>query len=638
MGRGYHPMHEPSTPLPELSTLFDFLPVGAYRSLPSGEQLRANPALVKINGYDSEAQMLAAVRDIALEWYVEPGRRAQFQSLLERDGQVRAFVSEIHRHRSRERIWISENAHTVRDAGGRVLYYEGTVEDITARVHEQQALAASEARLRSITAQVPGIVFQIHVALDGTLRYLFVSEGVRALCGVAPEDVLTDSARLLGLLAAGERARLDAERRIADDSGLPLMSEFQLRRPDGSTRWVQLHSAPMARDALGVVRSGVMLDITGRKAAEDALRDSDERWKLALEATGDGVWDIRLDTGVEVYSPRFKQMYGYDDADVEDRVEEFDQRTHPDDVQQMLRDRADHLEGRTPAYVNEHRVRCNDGRWKWTLTRGLVIERDAAGRPLRMIGTHTDIDERRQAEALRAERDRAAAADQAKTEMLSRISHELRTPLNAVLGFAQLLDTDPKTPVHQRPWVQQLLASGRHLLGLVEDVLDLSSAQSGQFSLDLVAVDLGRTLAQSWMMLAADAQRAQVSFVDGFASRPPLTVRADPRRLRQVLSNLLSNAIKYNRAGGRIVFDASRDGTHVQFRIADTGRGMDAEQLTRAFRPFERLGAQVSSIQGTGLGLALARQLVEAMNGTIAVDSRPGEGSTFTVSLLAADA
>ena len=491
----------------DLSTLFDFLPIGAYRSLPTGEQLRANPALVRINGYDSEAELLAAVRDIATEWYVEPQRRAEFQTLMERDGHVRAFVSEIHRHKTRERIWISENAHTVRDAAGRILYYEGTVEDITDRMREQQSLA-----------------------------------------------------------------------------------------------------------------------------------DSEERWKLALEATGDGVWDIRFDTGAEVYSPRFKEMYGYDDADVDDKADVFDQRTHSDDVERMLRDRVDHLEGRTASYVNEHRVRCKDGRWKWILTRGLVIERDASGQPLRMIGTHTDIDERRQAEALRAERDRAAAADQAKTEMLSRISHELRTPLNAVLGFAQLIDTDAQTPTHQRAWVRQMLTSGRHLLALVEDVLDLSSAQAGQFRLDCVAVDLGAAFAQSWMMLAADAESAGVTLVDGLAERAPVAVRADPRRLRQVLSNLLSNAIKYNRDGGRIVFDALREGAMLRLTIADTGRGMDPAQLARAFTPFERLGAQASGIQGTGLGLALARQLVEAMGGSIAVDSTPGRGTTFTVELRVAGA
>jgi len=627
-------------PVNDFSTLFDFLPIGAYRSLPDGTQLRANAALVRLNGYTSEAEMLPAVRDIAREWYVDPTRRAAFSRLLETEGHVLAFVSEIYRHRTRERIWISENAHLVRDAGGCVLFYEGTVEEITERVRTAKALADSEARLRQITADVPGAVMQAEIDVEAVRRYVFVSEGVRALAGVEPEAVMADPAQLDGLISKQDHDRLQHERAAADAADRAFHSEFTLNHPDGSPRWVELHaSMPTGHGALQL-RTAVMVDITARKQAEAALRDSEQRWKLALEASGDGVWDWDLLSGQEVFSCRFMQMYGYPAEQTVMSAEEFDGRTHADDLAAMLQARQAHLEGRTPSYVNEHRVRCIDGSWKWTLSRGLVIARVAGGRPLRMIGTHTDLSERRAAEALRIERDRAAAADQAKTELLSRVSHELRTPLNAVLGFAQLLDTDPTLPLRHRAWVQQLLDSGRHLLGVVDDVLDLSSAQSGGFRLELQAVDLGGTLAASWAMLAGEARRAHVEFVDGLAGQPPLQVHADPQRLRQVLSNLLSNAIKYNRPDGRVQVQARQQageqGTKVVLQVADSGRGMDEAQLARAFTPFERLGAQRSGIQGTGLGLALARQLMLAMGGTLTVASTRDVGSTFTLTLPAA--
>jgi PAS domain S-box-containing protein len=623
----------------DFSTLFDFLPIGAYRSRPDGTMLRANPALVSLNGYASEAEMLPAVRDIGREWYVEPRRREEFAALMARDGHVRGFVSEVYRHKTRERIWINENAHAVRDGGGQVLFYEGTVEDISEHVRAQAALAGSEALLRRVTALAPGVVFQVHIAHDGTRRYQFVSEGVHQLFGVTPAEVLADSRRLDGLRYPEDVARFERERLAADAEGRALVSELRVRAPDGKTRWMQVNSAPMGRDDAGTLRSGFIIDVSERKRAEAALRENEERWKLALEASGDGVWDWDLVSDREVFSQRFMQMYGYDGQEFSSTAREFDSRVHPDDAAQMDLARREHLAGRTPSYVNEHRVRCRDGRWKWILTRGLVIARDAAGRPLRMIGTHTDIDARRHAEALRLERDRAAAADRAKTELLSRISHELRTPLNALLGFTQLLDTDPATAPHQRAWVQPMLSSGRHLLALVDDVLELSSAQSGHFRLDCRAVDLGHLVQESWTMLAADARRAQVTLVDGLASRPPLWVHADARRLRQVLSNLLSNAVKYNLAHGRVVVDAAPDGGNgVRITIADNGRGMDAAQQARAFTPFDRLGAQHSSIEGTGLGLALTRQLVEAMGGHIALDSQPDRGSTFTVTLPAAAA
>ncbi len=492
----------------DFSSLFEFLPIGAYRSSPGGLPLRANPALVALNGYCSEAEHLASTVDIATEWYVDPMRRAEFLGCLARDGFVTGFVSEVYRRKTGERIWVSENAHAVRAADGELRFYEGTVEDITARV-----------------------------------------------------------------------------------------------------------------------------------AAQAALRESEARWKLALDSSGDGVWDWDLVSGAETYSRRFKELYGYTENELDERHEAFDNLTHPEDMAQMLRDRQAHFDGHAPRYVNEHRVRCKDGSWKWVLSRGMVIRRDAQGRPLRMIGTHTDITARREAEALRAARDRAEAADRTKSEMMSRVSHELRTPLNAVLGFAQLLDTAPDISPRYHGWVQHILASGRHLLNLVDDVLDVSSAQNGAISLSWAEVDPVAVLLESWTMLSAQAAQAGVRLdaTTATANLPECCVRADRRRLTQVMNNLLSNAIKYNRDGGLVAVQVARVGEQVQIRVSDDGKGLDAGQLARMFTPFERLGAEHSTVQGTGLGLVLARQLVQAMNGELSVTSVPGRGSTFTVTLRAAD-
>ena len=251
------------------SLLFEFLPIGAYRTTPDGAQLRANAALVRLNGYDSEPEMLAATQALDQGWYVDPGRRATFKALMASQGAVVDFVSEVYRHKTRERIWVRENAYAVRDAAGDVLYYEGTVEDIGDSVHAQQALVESEAR-----------------------------------------------------------------------------------------------------------------------------------WRLALEAAGDGVWDWHIPTGEELCSDGLLRMFGYAPGELPGDLSALDTRTHPDDRAQMAADRDAHLSGRAPAYVNEHRVQCKDGSWKWVLSRGMVVARDASGQPLRMIGTHTDISGRKQAETL----------------------------------------------------------------------------------------------------------------------------------------------------------------------------------------------------------------------------------------------
>ncbi|MDL5031352.1 EAL domain-containing protein [Pelomonas sp. APW6] len=181
----------------------------------------------------------------------------------------------------------------------------------------------------------------------------------------------------------------------------PMSIDLRLRNAQGELRWHLCLARPLM-DHDGSLQGwmGSFVDIDARKRSETLLREADAVWKLALESTGDGVWDWRVNENVETFSPRYLQMYGYDPDEIAERPDAFDALTHPDDVSGMVRDRLDHFEGRTPAYVNEHRVRCKDGSWKWVLSRGMVIARDESGRPLRMVGTHTDITARKEAEVL----------------------------------------------------------------------------------------------------------------------------------------------------------------------------------------------------------------------------------------------
>jgi len=381
-----------------MPTLLEFVPIGAYRSNESGEMLRANAALVHINGYNTEAELLKGVKDIASEWYVEPGRRDQFKTLMARDGRVVDFVSEIYRHKTRERCWIRENAHQVRSDTGELLYYEGTIEDISASHRALQGLRDSELMLREITSEVPGMLYRIVFQSGQPGRYTFVSSGVRALYGMEPEAVLQDSAVLRNMRHPQDRQRIDAQVSKALRERSPLHIEFRIILHDGTQKWLEMMSTHARTSPEGDIRNGVMQDITERKTAEIALQESEDRWKLALESTGDGVWDWYVQTGKEFFSQRCKEIYGFSADEIGDDSDALDGRTHPDDMEQMLRDREAHFKGLTDAYRNEHRIRCKDGSWKWVLTRGMVISRDEHGAPLRMIGTHTDITDRKTAE------------------------------------------------------------------------------------------------------------------------------------------------------------------------------------------------------------------------------------------------
>ena len=617
----------------DFSSLFEFLPIGAYRSSPDGRQLRANPALVRLNGFACEAEQLATVNDLALRWYVDPARRAEFKARLERDGRITGFESEVWRHTQRERVWVSENAHTVCGPDGSVLFYEGTVEDITERVVAREALARSREDLRQIVDLVPGMVYRVVILPDAQRQASFVSNGVGPLLELEPADVMNDGHLMVRLIHADDRAHFVAATAAAARDRAPLQLEYRVQLRSGREKWVHLLSAAAPAQDGHDVRVGLVFDITARRQAEAALLENSQLWKRALESTGDGVWDWHVQEGVEIFSPQCRALYGYTEDELPDRPDALDSRTHPEDLERMHADRDAHFQGRTPRYVNEHRVRCKDGQWKWILSRGIVIRRDAAGAPLRMIGTHTDITASKQAQALRHERDRAAAADQAKSQFLSRVSHELRTPLNAVLGFAQLLERQPGDGERQLGWIRQVLASGRHLLALMDDILDLSSLQTGHVALSSEDVALGVVVAEAWTMLTAAAQARSVVLIDEVPVGDAGTVRADRRRLKQIVINLLSNAIKYNHPGGWVRVGTVRHESTLEIVVADNGCGMDTEQQARLFNPFDRLGAERSAVAGTGLGLALSRQLAEAMGGSIGVRSYPGAGSTFSLRL-----
>ena len=241
-------------------------------------------------------------------------------------------------------------------------------------------------------------------------------------------------------------------------------------------------------------------------------------------------------------------------------------------------------------------------------------------------------------EARVAERTAAAnRANQAKSDFLSRMSHELRTPLNSILGFGQILEMDTLGE-RQRECVERILTAGRHLLGLINEVLEISRIEAGRLSLSLEPVPLQATVTGAMDLVAPLAAQRRVALrMDVPDARRH--VLADRQRLQQVLLNLLSNAVKYNRENGHVtVSSADAEEGRVRIRVTDTGPGIPAEQQARLFTPFERLGAEASGEEGTGLGLTLSRHLVEAMDGLLHVESEVGVGSTFAVDLWIVDA
>ena len=255
----------------------------------------------------------------------------------------------------------------------------------------------------------------------------------------------------------------------------------------------------------------------------------------------------------------------------------------------------------------------------------------------RVITIHEDITERKQAEsALIETKNQAEQANQAKSEFLSSMSHELRTPLNAILGFSQLFTYDRELDQQHQDNAAEINRAGRHLMSLIDQILDLSRIEAGEVKISLEPVALRQVLSDSvhWVVPLAKNRDVRINFDD--SQFDDLSVMADNIRLKQVFLNLLTNAVKYNKLGGEVnVILQQGDGDLLRVGVQDTGNGISNEKLEELFQPFNRLGAEFSTIEGTGIGLVITRQLLDMMQGELEIVSEPGVGSTFWVNMAA---
>lgn len=315
--------------------------------------------------------------------------------------------------------------------------------------------------------------------------------------------------------------------------------------------------------------------------------------------------------------------------------------SHPDDVD---RERANfkRLVRREVMTCEEETRRVRpDGTVIWVHSWASVAL-DAAGRPLGagpsgrpryIIRRLVDVTRQRElTAALEEARRQAVAADQAKTDFLARVSHELRTPLTAVLGFAELLEGDYLPAQHAKE-LGHIVVAGRHLLGLVDDLLDLSRIEEGRLTLTLEPVNVAGVLMEAAGLIQSQAETAQIAVIPRLPRAKDSAMLADRRRLVEILLNLLTNAVKFCPPGSEVRVSAGVSRTQATMTVTDTGPGLTDEEQSRLFVPFERLDADQRGIPGSGLGLAVSRRLAEAMGGTLRVASEPDRGAAFTVSL-----
>jgi len=530
------------------------------------------------------------------------------------------------RYRRPDGSWIYVLTRRVvhRDATGRPIEFLGVALDVTAQVEKLRAASEWAKRLElAISAAGVGVWSQD----AGPHRTQWNAEMYRitgrspALGGPTYDEWLVD------ILHPEDRdATVKAGRELSAEA-LSREHTCRIVRPDGEVRWL----VSRARRELHEGRSstfGISIDVTERIRAEAELRRANERVALAARSVGLGTWEWNVVTGDAVWDEAMFRLRGMEPCERALDAAERLAMTHPSDVESVkraLREAATNTG--TTAY--EFRVVWPDGTVRWIASRSTPLP-DGAERNCR-IGVNWDVTDAKNAEIGRAERELALRESKAKSEFLSRMSHELRTPLNAILGFAQLMRLeDGALDPAQHTRIAHIQSAGEHLLSLIDDVLDLSSLESGKVQLDLQPVPLAEVATEAMPLVEHLARRRGVKVVGEALEGVAM---ADRIHLRQVVINLLINAIRSTAPRGSVRLSSQQSEGQVTLRVEDDGRSLTPTQLAHLFEPFHHFGNDGEGTAGTGVGLAVVKALVERMQGSIDVRSAPGTGTCFELRL-----
>ncbi|MFZ6748760.1 PAS domain S-box protein [Undibacterium sp. Ren11W] len=454
-------------------------------------------------------------------------------------------------------------------------------------------------------------------------RYLYVNKEYESIFHCSNADILGKS--YLDVLPLELAEKVAMSERLLIEKGLTLQTENSVQGEDGTHTYLVVRSPLFDAEGKITGTCGVGTDITENKRLEQetskalsSLRASEERWKFALEGSGDGVWDWDILSGKVQFSKRWKEMLGHSEAEIGDTLTEWSRRVHSADLPAVMADVEANLAGKTTSFSNEHRVLCKDGSYLWILDRGMVVQRAADGAALRMVGTHTDISQRKQMERI-------------KSEFISTVSHELRTPITSIRGSLGLLEAGilGALPDKALDLIKVANRNSQRLITLVNDILDMDKLLSGQMTFATVSVDVKDLIAQAIEANAAYAASYQVRYRMEATSLSAIAI-GDPDRLMQVMANLLSNAAKFSPPGAEIEIRIADAEQYWRVEVEDHGEGIPLEFQSRIFEAFAQADSDNTRKQGgTGLGLNISKNLIEKMAGEIGYVTQPGLGTCF---------
>ncbi|MCY2985855.1 MAG: PAS domain-containing protein [Planctomycetota bacterium] len=602
----------------------------------SGEITECNPAAERILGLSYD--QLKGRQPIDPRWRatLEDGNSFHGDqhpaSVTLRTGKaVRNFVMGIETPDS-ERRWLSVSTEPIRNASGRLDSVVVSFSDITLQRDQAMRLA--------LIIESAGLGTWEWDIVSGKVIY---SENWAKMLGYDVAEIDGDVSSWEKLLNPKDLYRvLYSIQEHFQGKTEGYRCELNMRHKDGTWKWILASGKVTQRDFDGkpIRMVGVHVDIHAMKSLQAELLDLSQRYAFAIAGTSDGTWDWQLETDEVWYSTRFWTLLGFPSVGPfpANQLSSFLNRLHPDHKELVQTALQEHLE-KGVLYDVEYQLKLVSGDYGWFRARG-AAQRNEKGTAVRVAGTLQDISQIKTSERkLQDAQIRAQAASDAKSEFLANMSHEIRMPMTAILGFADLLasesEGDPIRPNEHNEYVNTIQRNGKQLLKIINDILDISKIEAGKMTVELIPTSPRILIVELLQLMRVNSDSKKLSLNAVFETDLPTTIMTDPLRLRQILVNLVGNAIKFTEVGGVTLFvrfDTSV--AELQFRIVDTGIGMNLEQSRRLFEPFSQADSSVTRrFGGTGLGLNISKRFAELLNGSIQVESALGKGSAFVLIL-----
>ena len=587
---------------------FDIIGIASH-----GAPFHRDDWLATVHGEDFEAVVLALSHALASGLNFDAEYRSRTL-----DGSVR---------------WLASRGEIARGTDGRPARLIGTVTDITVRKRLEESLK-QKAESLSIAQTVAGIAT---MDLDLARHRWICSDNFYELMGLPATTTLSDwDARLANIhpddLERVRRAPLDTTQEHPT-----YRCAYRLQLGDGRERWMGEKADVMfSPDGKPVRITGALMDITQLKLAEAALTSTEKRLARTMRGTRDGVWEFDVAAGQFWFGPRFEELLGFGADELPRSLEVFKRLIHPNQRDEALVAMDVHLVDDQPFDV-EVRMQHRQGHYEWVRLRGQA-ERDSRNKPVWLAGSMQVVTDRKLAEQAALDARLAAeAANRAKSTFLANVSHEIRTPMNGVIGMSQILSETRLDPT-QREYVDIISGSAKSLLSLINDVLDISKIDAGHLEIENVEFDLRDSV---YDMAAASALQAAVKGIElviNIDAEVPVRTWGDPVRLGQIIMNLVGNAVKFTHEGHvllQVSSETATDGTTLlKIEVTDTGIGIPADRLDRLFKSFSQVDSSTTRhYGGTGLGLSIVKRLANILGGAVGVESAPGRGSRFWVTL-----